>query len=61
MISSQLTAWRERLHWTRLEAAARLGCSREALCRWETGKAAIPRYVELATIALANAYEQVQS
>lgn len=53
MTPTTLTAWRERLHLSRVAAAEALGCSREALRLWETGKNPIPQYIALACAAVA--------
>lgn len=48
-----LTAWREAMGYTKMDAAAQLGCSRTAWSQWETGLNKCPRYIGLAMAALA--------
>jgi transcriptional regulator with XRE-family HTH domain len=45
--------WREQMGYSQRDAALALGCSREALGGWETGRHAIPIYIGLAMNALA--------
>lgn len=54
MTAASLTAWRERLHLNRVQAAAALGCSREALRAWEEGRSDVPLYIALAAAAVAQ-------
>ena len=60
MTAASLTAWRDRLHLNRVQAAAALGCSREALRAWETGERAVPRYIALAAAAVAQGLPAVK-
>ena len=53
LIPQTLTAWRERLGYSKREAAETLGCSRDAWRGWEDGKQEIPRYIGLAMAAIA--------
>jgi DNA-binding transcriptional regulator YiaG len=49
-----LTAWRQRLGLTKVAAAEALGCSRDALLKWEQGEHPVPRYIALACAAIAH-------
>lgn len=53
MTPTTLIAWRERLGLTRIEAARRLGLSRNGYSAYETGKNRIPQYIALACAAIA--------
>ena len=58
MSPAQLTEWRQRLNLNRVEAAAALGVSRNALAWWEAGHLGgkprpIPRHIALACSAVA--------
>ncbi len=48
-----LVLWRERMGYTRQEAAAEIGCSIRSMVNWETGQLQPPRYIGLAMAALA--------
>lgn len=52
MTPNELTLWRERMGYSTRRACEALGCSREALARWERGDSRIPRYIELACEAV---------
>jgi transcriptional regulator with XRE-family HTH domain len=54
MTPETLSAWMQRLHFTKKEAALALGISRPTLDRYLNGDKPIPKYIELACIALAN-------
>ena len=54
MTASSFIAWRSRLHLTAKAAAETLGCSRNAIARWEAGSVRIPRYIALACAAIAQ-------
>jgi transcriptional regulator with XRE-family HTH domain len=54
MTTETLSAWMQRLHFTKKEAALALGISRPTLDRYLNGDKPIPKYIELACIALAN-------
>ena len=60
MTPASFTAWRERLHLTAKAAAEALGCSRNALARWEAGTVRIPRYIALACAAIAQGVPPIQ-
>lgn len=53
MTADQFKQWRERLGFTRIEAAAALGMGRNQPQRYEDGQP-IPRYVALACAAIAH-------
>jgi transcriptional regulator with XRE-family HTH domain len=57
MTPAQLTAWRQDRGWSGAEAARQLGCARNSMAAWEAGRAEIPRYIELACVALANNWQ----
>ena len=52
MTPASFLAWRHRLGLSVRAAAKALGCSRNAIDRWEKGETTIPRYVALACWAL---------
>lgn len=54
MSGEQLRAWRERLGYNATKAAEALGCHRNAIAGWESGKHPIPKYIELACLYLAT-------
>lgn len=54
MTPASLTAWRQRLGLSKVAAAEALGCSRDALLKWEQGKYPVPRYIALAAAAIAH-------
>jgi len=54
MTPAAFIAWRQRLGLSVRAAAKALGCSRNAIDRWEKGQTPIPRYVALACQALIN-------
>jgi transcriptional regulator with XRE-family HTH domain len=58
MTGEQLTAWRLAENFNRAEAARELGCARNSIIAWENGKAEIPRYIELACLAIAHKLHQ---
>lgn len=60
MTAASLTAWRERLHLNRAEAALKLGCSRNALAGWEAGRHPVPDYIALACAALAHGLPAIE-
>lgn len=53
MTAESLKAWRERLHFSKTQAARELGCSRQSIYDWEAGTYPVPRYIELAAAAIA--------
>ncbi|WP_168403380.1 helix-turn-helix domain-containing protein [Erwinia amylovora] len=52
MTGFDLILWRRGLNWTQERAAEKLGISRTSLVKYEAG-AAVPRTIELSTIALS--------
>jgi DNA-binding XRE family transcriptional regulator len=48
MTAADLIAWRQRLGFDRTRAAAVLGCHRNSISHWETGRFPVPLYIELA-------------
>jgi plasmid maintenance system antidote protein VapI len=54
MTPTSLQAWMDRLGLNRTGAASALGISRNTLQAYLEGKYPIPKYIELACIALAN-------
>jgi DNA-binding XRE family transcriptional regulator len=52
MTAKTFAEWRIRLGWTKAKAAEELGCSKNSIMAWESGKSAIPRYIALACKAL---------
>jgi transcriptional regulator with XRE-family HTH domain len=54
---AELSAWRERLSFTKRDAAHALGCSRSAWAGWESGKHPTPKYIGLAMAALVLGIE----
>ena len=53
MTAAGLKAWRERLKFSKTQAARELGCSRQSIYEWESGRSPVPRYITLACAALA--------
>lgn len=51
--AESLKIWRDRMGYSKVEAATELGCSRNAWARWEAGTMPVPRYIGLACAALA--------
>lgn len=47
MIAQELIDLRERMHWSQIEAAHQLGCSRRAIADWEGGNTPIPNSIAL--------------
>lgn len=60
MTGESLTAWRERLHLSKVEAASLLGCSRNALAGWEAGRYPVPEYIALACAAIAHGLPPIE-
>lgn len=58
LTAQTLTAWRERMGYSKAEAAREVGCSRNAWAAWEDGKSPVPRYIGLACAALALGMSQ---
>ena len=54
MTPASFLAWRQRLGLSVRAASKALGCSRNAIDRWEKGATPIPRYVELACAAIEH-------
>ena len=52
MTPASFLAWRQRLRLSVRAAAKALGCSRNAIDRLEKGETTIPRYAELACMAI---------
>lgn len=53
MTPAAFTSWRERMGFRfDTQAAAALGCTRETVRRYSSGKVEIPRYIELACAAI---------
>ena len=55
MTPASLKNWRKQLGYSRAAAARELGCAVNSIRAWETGQK-IPRYIELACIAISNGY-----
>jgi transcriptional regulator with XRE-family HTH domain len=53
MTPQALKDWRERLHFSQVQAAEELGCGRRSLQHWEAGTNRIPKYIAIACAALA--------
>jgi transcriptional regulator with XRE-family HTH domain len=53
MAPASFTAWRERLHFSKSDAARALGVSRNWIIKFETGDSVIPDHIALATAAIA--------
>jgi DNA-binding transcriptional regulator YiaG len=53
LTGATMSAWRERMGFSQREAAAQVGCSREAWSGWEAGRKQVPHYIGLAMAALA--------
>ena len=53
MTPDEITAWRHGLNLSKREASALLGCSRNSLFAWESGKRPVPRKIMLAMQAVA--------
>lgn len=53
MTPETFLAWRKRLGFTKVKAAAMLGISRNTIKRYETGATVVPLHVALAMAALA--------
>ena len=51
---ARLTSWRQLMGYSQRQAAASLGCSRDAWRAWESGQHRVPRYIVLACEALLN-------
>lgn len=51
--AATLAAWRERMGFSKTDAADALGCSRNSWAAWEGGESEVPRYIGLACAALA--------
>lgn len=58
MTPAQLKAWRKRLGYNATEAAEAIGCHRNAIANWESGKHPIPKYIELACLYLATDWKR---
>ena len=54
MTAAVFTAWRSERGWNQSEAARQLGAARNSIIAWETGRSAIPHYIELACRELAR-------
>ena len=54
MTPSELRLWIDSLGISDTEAARRIGCHRNALANWLTGRSTIPRYIALAVAALGQ-------
>lgn len=52
MTASDFRSWRERMGFGKRDAARALGCDRNAVARYDAGAANIPRYIELACLAI---------
>lgn len=59
MTPEQLKAWRKRLGYNASRAADALGCHRNAIANWESGKHDIPKYIELACLYLSTDWRSV--
>jgi DNA-binding transcriptional regulator YiaG len=61
MTGQDLTRWRERLHLSKTDAAARLGTHRNCLSDWEAGRRDVPHYIALACAAIAHGIPPIGS
>ena len=53
MAAASFAAWRDRLGFSKTDAALKLGLSRNAIIKYENGASEIPDHVALACAALA--------
>jgi hypothetical protein len=54
MTPTALTAWMDRLHFNKTQAALSLGIARSTLDRYLAGEVPIPNYIALACAAIAH-------
>ena len=54
MAPDEITAWRNTLHLSKREASALLGCSRNSLMAYESGKRPVPKKIALAMQAVST-------
>ena len=54
MAPEEITAWRNTLHLSKVAASALLGCSRNSLIAYESGKRPLPRKLMLAMQAVSS-------
>lgn len=54
MAPEEITAWRNTLHLSKREASALLGCSRNSLMAYESGKRPVPKKIALAMQAVSS-------
>lgn len=52
MTAESFTAWRDRLGFSKADAARELGLSRNTIIKFENGGAEIPRHIALACAAI---------
>ena len=60
MTPASFAAWRERLGFSKSDAARRLGLSRNSIIAYETGASPIPLHVALACAAIAHGLPPIE-
>jgi DNA-binding XRE family transcriptional regulator len=61
MTAQQFIDWRTLMGWNQTEAARRLGCARNSIIAYETGRSEIPLYIKLACAELKRAKPRTKS
>lgn len=54
MTTDEITAWRHGLNLSKREASVLLGCSRNSLMAYESGKRPVPKKIALAMQAVSS-------